>query len=59
MTICYCGGHYRCEICRRDVCFCNCPTDPTPETQAAVTAGYIDPTAAHAAAWEQKLELTR
>lgn len=54
---CYCGGHYRCEDCRRDVCFCTCQTDGAPETTA--TAGHVNPSQARQDAWAEKLELTR
>lgn len=56
---CYCGGHYRCEKCRRDVCYCECRTDGAPHTQAEVTAGYVNPSQARTAAWNEKLELTQ
>lgn len=55
-TQCYCGGHYRCEDCRRDVCFCTCQIDGAPETTA--TAGYVNPTQARMDAWQTKQELT-
>lgn len=56
---CYCGGHYRCDQCRHDVCFCTCNVDGTPETRAEVTAGHVNPSQARQDAWAQKLELTR
>ena len=29
-TQCCCGGRYRCEECRWDICYCACPfTEPT------------------------------
>ena len=56
---CYCGGNYRCEDCRRDVCFCTCHADGAPQTRAEVTAGYVNPSQARMDAWTQKLELTR
>jgi len=59
MSACYCGGHYRCETCRRDVCFCPGHEDPTPDTQAEVTAGYVNPSQARIEAWTEKRELTR
>ena len=57
MTTCYCGGHYRCEDCRHDVCFCVCERDGTPVTQPV--AGYVNPSTARLEAWAEKLELTR
>ena len=59
MTQCFCGGHYRCEDCRRDICFCACEQDGAPQTQAETTSGYVNPSAAKEAAWNEKLELTR
>lgn len=59
MTQCYCGGHYRCDTCRHDVCYCTCKADGAPQTQAEVTAGYVNPSQARQDAWNQKLELTR
>ena len=59
MTTCYCGGNYRCETCRHDVCYCTCHTDGAPHTPAETTAGYVNPSAAKEAAWAEKLELTR
>ncbi|QFG09596.1 hypothetical protein HYQ00_gp52 [Arthrobacter phage TripleJ] len=59
MTQCYCGGNYRCQDCRRDVCYCNCEHDGTPDTQAEVTAGHVNPSTARLEAWAQKQELTR
>ena len=59
MTQCYCGGHYRCDTCRHDVCYCTCQRDGAPHTQAEVTAGYVNPSQARMDAWTQKLELTR
>ena len=56
---CYCGGHYRCEKCRRDVCYCSCATDGAPQTQAEVTFGYVNPSIARLEAWANKQELTR
>lgn len=56
MSQCYCGDRYRCEDCRRDVCYCVCEKDGTPET---TTAGYVNPSAALQAAYDEKLELTR
>lgn len=53
MTVCYCGGHYRCETCRRDVCFCPGHEDPTPQHS---TPNDIRP---GTDAWTQKVELTR
>lgn len=58
-TQCYCGGHYRCEDCRRDVCFCSCEKDGTPHTQAEVTSGYVNASTARLEAWANKRELTR
>ena len=58
MTQCFCGGLYRCEDCRRDVCFCACEVDGTPETRSEVTSGYVNPSAARLAAWNQKESLT-
>lgn len=54
---CYCGGHYYCEDCRLDVCFCACETDGAPQTTA--TAGHVNPSTARLEAWAEKLELTR
>lgn len=53
---CYCGGHYRCEECRRDVCFCACKTDGAPHSREAVTSGYVNPTQARLDAWAKKQE---
>ena len=58
MTACYCGGHYRCETCRRDVCFCPGHEDPTPDAQEAVTSGYTHPAQPGIDAWAEKKELT-
>lgn len=54
---CYCGGHYRCETCRRDVCYCPGHEDPTPHE--APTSGYTHPAQPGIDAWAEKLELTR
>ena len=59
MSQCYCGGHYRCDQCRHDVCYCRCETDGAPQTRAEVTAGYVNPSAAKEAAWAEKVSLTR
>jgi hypothetical protein len=59
MTTCYCGGHYRCETCRLDVCYCACRTDGAPQTQAEVTSGHVNPSTARLEAWANKQELTR
>lgn len=59
MTMCYCGGHYRCEKCRHDVCYCICDVDGAPHTQAEVTAGYVHPSQAHLEAWNLNQELSR
>lgn len=56
---CYCGDRYRCEDCHHDVCFCTCEKDGAPQTQAEVTGGYVNPTQARMAAWDEKQELTR
>lgn len=56
---CYCGGHYRCEKCRRDVCYCKCVADGAPQSQEAVTFGYVNPSQARIEAWQTKQELTR
>lgn len=56
---CYCGDRYRCDDCHRDVCFCTCEVDGAPQTQAEVTGGYVNPTQARMAAWDEKQELTR
>ena len=58
-AVCYCGDRYRCEDCRNDVCFCTCEKDGAPMTREEVTAGYVNPTQARMAAWEEKQELTR
>lgn len=57
MSACYCGGLYRCEKCRRDVCYCPGHEDPTP--QEAVTSGYTHPAQPGIDAWAEKMELTR
>lgn len=59
MIACYCGGHYRCEHCRLDVCYCACETDGAPQTRAETTAGYTHPAQPGIDAWANKMELTR
>lgn len=54
---CYCAGLYRCEKCRRDVCYCACDTDGAP--QEATTSGYIHPAQPGIDAWAEKEALTR
>ena len=57
---CYCGSRYNCEDCHHDVCLCTCEKDGAPQTQEEVTAGgYVNPSTARLAAWEEKQELTR
>jgi hypothetical protein len=59
MNPCYCGRLYTCEDCGSDVCQCTCELDGAPQTQAEVTAGYVNPSQARQDAWALKLELTR
>jgi len=56
MTVCYCGGHYRCETCRLDVCFCPGHEDPTPQH---TTTDFTHPARPGIDAWAEKEELTR
>lgn len=56
---CYCGRLYICEDCGGDVCNCRCEVDGAPQTRAAVTAGYVNPSQARLEAWAEKLELTQ
>ena len=58
MKQCYCGGRYRCDKCRHDVCFCVCDVDGTPDTRDEVTAGHVNPSDARLAAWNLKVSLT-
>lgn len=53
-AMCYCGGHYRCDKCRHDVCFCICDADGTPQTREEVTSGYVNPSTARIEAWAEK-----
>jgi hypothetical protein len=59
VNACYCGGLYRCDTCRLDVCYCPGHTDPTPDTREAVTSGYVNPTQARLAAWQERQDLRR
>lgn len=59
MSACYCGRLYDCEDCGGDVCNCQCRTDGAPQTQEAVTSGYVNPTYARLEAWVQKQELRK
>ena len=56
MIACYCGGHYRCETCRLDVCYCACKTDGAPQT---TTLHDSRPNQSGIDAWAAKKELTR
>ncbi len=55
---CCCGGRVRCGDCRKDICYCDCHpfVDPTPQTREEVTAGWVNPSAAREAAWQEKQE---
>jgi hypothetical protein len=58
---CYCRGAGTCEDCGGHTCngFCTCELDGAPQTQEAVTAGYVNPSVAREAAWAEKQGLTR
>ena len=59
LSPCYCGRLYQCDDCGGDVCNCTCERDGAPQTQAEVTAGYVNPSTARLEAWANKQELTR
>lgn len=57
---CYCRGVNVCPDCEQHACTqCECEKDGAPATQEEVTSGYVNPSQARMAAWEQKKELTR
>jgi hypothetical protein len=59
MAQCYCRESMFCEDCDRHVCGCVCEKDGAPQTQAEVTAGWVNPSPTRLEAWRQKQELTR
>ncbi|MEO5317635.1 hypothetical protein PV761_03440 [Arthrobacter sp. CC3] len=56
---CYCGQFYSCEDCGGDVCNCTCERDGAPQTQAEVTAGYVNPSQARMDAWQTRQDLRK
>jgi hypothetical protein len=58
---CYCQAQGICDGCEGHICAgqCVCERDGAPETQEAVTVGYVNPSQARVEAWQTKQELTR
>lgn len=58
---CYCRGAGTCTDCGGHICTgqCACNQDGATQTQAEITAGYVNPSIARLEAWAQKLELSR
>jgi len=56
---CYCRGTAVCGAGHHICTDCTCDVDGAPQTQAEVTAGYVNPSQARQDAWAEKLELTR